>query len=170
MCLTVEVLDLVQSRPGPGTAVFVDGTGNRPRRVALVGRVLAAGTLMYLVLVVASLVGAPWVPRLALPTVGPAPRTVHATPAVTLPPSAHRQATPSLTPVTVPHPPSGVPSTVAPAAGSTARATTGGAVVPATTTPPPAPVRGSSGTTVPGASPTSTPPGHSGTAPRKTHP
>ena len=169
MCQDVEVLDLAPSRPAAGTPVFVDGSGSRSRRVALAGRVLATGTLAYLVLVVASLVGAPWVPRLALPTVGPTPRTVHAAPAVTLPATAQRQATPRLTKVSAPQAPNGAATTVAPAVGSTARTTPVGAV-PATTALAPGQVRGSPSTTVAATTATTTTaPGHSGTAPRK-HP
>ena len=165
----VEVVDLVPSRSSSGgKPVFVDPHGRRARWTGVVGRLAAGATVLYLILVVASLVGAPWVPRVGLPSVGPAPRTVHTTPAVTLPKSAQRQSPPNLTrttlapasPVTTPAGSSGGGTAVTGPPATAART--------ATTSVPTSQPRNAPTTTTPSRSTgTTAPPGRSGTAPGK---
>lgn len=162
----VEVLDLVSSRPSAGgTPVFVDPHGRRARWATGAGRLAAGATVLYLGLVVASLVGAPWVPRVGLPNVGPAPRTVHNTSAVTLPASAPRQAIPLLGPPAK----AATPTTALTGAGARSSVVTS---PPATAARPvgttaPGQVRTSTTTTPLRSSVTTSPPGRSGTAPGK---
>lgn len=163
----VEVLDLVSSRSSTGgTPVFVDPHGRRARWTSVAGRLAGGATVLYLVLVVASLVGAPWVPRVGLPSVGPAPRTVHATSAVTLPASAPRQAPPILG-----HPAKGTtPTTAVTGAGARSSVVTSSPVTSArtaVTTAAPGQTRTSTTTTPLRSVATTTPPGRSGTAPGK---
>ena len=161
----VEVLDLVSSRSSTGgTPVFVDPHGRRARWTSVAGRVAGGATVLYLVLVVASLVGAPWVPRVGLPSVGPAPRTVHTTSAVTLPASAPRQAPPILG-----HPATGsTPTTAVTGARSSVVSTSPvTSAHTAVTTAAPGQTRTSTTTTPLRSVPTTTPPGRSGTAPGK---
>jgi len=76
--------------------VFVASDDRRSRRLMIAGRLFASLCVLYVVLVIASLVGAPWVPRLALPRPGP---DVSATPGrapAKLPASARSQPVPVL--------------------------------------------------------------------------
>lgn len=164
----VEVLDLVSSRPSTaGKPVFVDPHGRRARWTGVAGRLAGGATVLYLILVVASLVGAPWVPRVGLPSVGPAPRTVHTTSAVTLPASAQRQAAPNLARTTTTTTSVRPPATTAAGGGApgtnvTTSPATAAHSAPTTT----APVRTTT-TTPSHSAATTAPPGRSGTAPGK---
>ncbi|MDP8991651.1 MAG: hypothetical protein M3N31_01120, partial [Actinomycetota bacterium] len=51
-------------------AVFLDVEGVRARRARLVGRAFGVVVAAYLFLSAAAILGAPWVPRVALPGVG----------------------------------------------------------------------------------------------------
>ena len=153
---------------GGAHAVFVDDRGWRVRWLKWAGRAVAASAGVWLGLLVASLVGASWVPHLSLPAVGPSlgARTPTGGAGVKLPPSAPVIPAPNLTAV-VPAPTrAGVSvTTTAPSTGTVVAPAAPAATTPVSTAP------GSSGST-PAASrkgaATTTPPGHSGTAPGRT--
>jgi hypothetical protein len=137
-----------------GRSVFVDERGVRARRVAWAGRVCAAGFALYLVAVVASLVGAPWVPKAGLPGVNSA-LPVHTSPRVTLPESALRLPSPI---------PAATPAAPTKSATTTVRTNTTRPPAGVTTTSAPT----TTTTTRPGNRPTTSTtvaPGNSGTAP-----
>lgn len=143
--------------PTPPPPVFVDESGRRARWVVLFGRLVGGVCLIYVALVIASLLGAPWVPHEALPTVGP---SLRANSPVTLPRTAGRQPAPSLV----------APHTTTTQQATIRRPTTTIAPQGTSTTTVTAPGHSSRTTTtiVSPATTTTTPPGHSGTAPGRT--
>ena len=135
-----------------GRSVFVDERGVRARRIAWAGRVCAAGFALYLAAVVASLVGASWVPKVGLPGVNSA-LPVHTSTRVTLPESALRLPSPV---------PAATPAVQTKSSATTVRTNTTRPGVTTTTAPT------TTTTTKPGnrsTTSTSVAPGNSGTAP-----
>jgi hypothetical protein len=57
--------------PRPTRPVFVAGSRRRHRTLSALGAILGLGLVAYLVVVIAALTGAPWVPDLGLPGVEP---------------------------------------------------------------------------------------------------
>ena len=164
------VPDADSTRSGSGQAVFVAEAPRRARYLRWTARIGALAASAYVVITAASLVGAPWVPHLSLPGVGTVTLEQHPTATPQLGPGAQALPTPTLTPK-VPH--GGTTSTSTPHASGTAPTPTiapgasGRAVTSTTATARPG--NGNTTTTSPSsATPTSAPPGHSGTAPGHT--
>ena len=80
----------------PTREVFVDEQGRRARWAGWAGRAFAGAAMLYLIMMVASMVGAPWVPRLSITGLGPALPPGRQLATLGLPPSATRIPAPVL--------------------------------------------------------------------------
>ena len=171
----------VKGAPVAGTTgVFVDDAGRRSRWIARAGRLVGAGCIIYIVVIVASLFGATWVPRVSLPGVGRVVPSSRPVASLVLPPTAAHTPFPTRTsatggspaPVVAPTSPSasspaaGVATTISPSTTS-APGHSGSVPGHATTTAAPttSPTSSPTGATAP---PTTADHGHSTTAPGHT--